>query len=285
MHPPGGAIALTVALEGPVSLGHAEQLLLLVAGNALAILLAAMVINQPLLRRRYPLCRPDAPPNPHATTDRLPIERIGLSHADLEYAIQKLGTFVDIQEQELNDLYNLAINRALGRHVGLSCGDIMARDVVTVAFGTPLDEAWSLLPRHKVKALPVVDSFHRVQGIVTVADFLRQLDETTAAGLAVSLQGLLRRTPGHNSQKAEVVGQIMTANVHCATTTTPVAELIEQLSDAGLHHIPILDDKKKLVGMVTQSDLIAALSRRIALTAPLPMAANSDASDQLADAA
>ena len=33
------------------------------------------------------------------------------------------------------------------------------------------------------------------------------------------------------------------------------------MSDLGLHYIPILDSKRKLAGMVTQSDLIAALYR------------------------
>jgi CBS domain-containing membrane protein len=139
--------------------------------------------------------------------------------------------------------------------------------VVTVEFGTDLEEAWNLLRRHKIKALPVVDGFRRVLGIVTVADYQRQLDDTTAAGLAARLQGLLRRTPGEKSEKAEVVGQIMTDEVYTASVTTPVADLVQQLSDKGLHHIPVVDDKKKLVGMVTQSDLIAALYRRVALAA------------------
>lgn len=181
--------------------------------------------------------------------------------------MQALGSFVDIQEKELVTIYGLAVDHAFERHLGVACGDIMARDVVAVEFGTELEEAWNLLRRHKIKALPVVDSFRRIVGIVTVADFLRQLDDTTAAGLAVRLQGLLRRTPGIASEKAEVVGQIMSAEVYTATVATPVAELVHRLSDHGLHHIPVVDDKRKLVGMVTQSDLINALYHRVALAA------------------
>ncbi len=32
-----------------------------------------------------------------------------------------------------------------------------------------------------------------------------------------------------------------------------------------LHHIPVLDDTRRVVGMTTQSELIAALHKRIAL--------------------
>ncbi|MBL8450426.1 MAG: CBS domain-containing protein [Dechloromonas sp.] len=267
LHPPGGALVLLIVVEGTPTLLRAGQIMAVVLANAAATLVAALLINNLLLGRRYPKCRTEPPASPHRTRDGAPTERIGLSHADLDHAVRALGTFVDIQEQQLVDLYTLAVNHAFERHLGVSCGDIMARDVVTVEFGTDLEEAWNLLRRHKIKALPVVDGFRRVLGIVTVADYQRQLDDTTAAGLAARLQGLLRRTPGEKSEKAEVVGQIMTDEVYTASVTTPVADLVQQLSDKGLHHIPVVDDKKKLVGMVTQSDLIAALYRRVALAA------------------
>lgn len=180
--------------------------------------------------------------------------------------MKTLDTFVDVQEEELVQLYRLAVEHAFDRHIGLTCGDIMSRDVVSVLFGTELEEAWTLLRAHKIKALPVVDNFGRLIGILTAADFLRQLDDTTAAGLAVRLQGLLRRTPGPNSEKAEVVGQIMTENVTSARLNTPISELVSQLSDRSMHHVPVLDDTGHVLGMVTQSDLIAALYRRISLS-------------------
>ena len=89
----------------------------------------------------------------------------------------------------------------------------MSRDVMTVHFDTDLEKAWNLLRLHKVKSLPVVDAFGNLIGIATVADFLRQMDDTSAAGLAVRLQGFLRRTPGLTSEKAEVVGQIMIGEI------------------------------------------------------------------------
>ncbi len=267
MHPPGGALALIVVGEGAPTLLQAGHTMLVVLGNAVAILIAALLVNNFLLHRRYPQCRAASEPGLHQTGDQKPTQRTGLSHEDLQFAVQSLESFVDVQERDLVRIYNTAVDHAFERHMGTSCGDIMARDVVTVEFGTDLEEAWNMLRRHKVKALPVVDGFQRIIGIVTVADFLRQLDDTSAAGLAVRLQGFLKRTPGAVSEKAEVVGQIMSTTVYTATTDTAVADLVHRLSDAGLHHIPIVDDKKKLAGMVTQSDLIAALYRRVALAA------------------
>lgn len=265
IHPPGGALALLLVLEGAAAIDAMLLTLGLIALNVVVMLAAAVLVNNFLLGRRYPYSLTPVAGNPHRTGDAVPMARIGLTHADLESAVRTLDTFVDIQEDELVRLYNLAVDHAFERHVGLTCAEIMARDLVTVAYGTELEEAWNKLRAHKIKALPVVDSFGRLVGILTVADYLRQMDDTSAAGLAMRLQGLLRRTPGMTSEKAEVVGQIMTAQVYAARTDTPISELVHRLSDSGMHHIPVLDDTARVVGMVTQSDLIAALYKRIAL--------------------
>lgn len=266
IHPPGGAVALLLVLNGPQSPGGIVQTAALVAVNVAALLAAALAVNNLILRRRYPYSTLTTGGNMHKTNDATPINRTGLVHADLESAVKALNTFVDVQEEELVEIYNLAVDHAFGRHVGLTCSDVMSRDVVTAHFDTDLDVAWNELRFHKVKSLPVVDHFQRLIGIVTVADFLRQLDATTAAGLAVRLQGLLRRTPGINSDKAEVVGQIMTADVFHANPDTPISELVRQMSEKGLPHIPVVDAKRKVVGIVTQSDMLAALYKRIALS-------------------
>ena len=146
----------------------------------------------------------------------------------------------------------------------------MSRDVMTVHFDTDLEQAWNLLRLHKIKSLPVVDTFGNLIGIATVADFFRQMDDTSAAGLAVRLQGLLRRTPGLTSEKAEVVGQIMTSQVFSATPSTPVAQLVAHVSEKGMAHIPVVDDNRKVVGIVTQSDMLAALYKRLAMSEAVP---------------
>ena len=271
LHPPGGALALLIVHEHHGQHVGIPHTLAMVALNVGLLLLGAVLIHRVLWGRPYPYRAPaDSAPARHRTRDASPLQRGGLDHDDLAYAVKQLDGFVDVQENELITLYNLAVSHAFERHLGLHCGDIMSRDVVTVTFATELEEAWQLLRRHKVKALPVVDKFQRLIGILTVADFLRQMDDTRTAGLAASLQVLLRRTPGPNSNKAEVVGQIMSPHVITATPETPVATLVRQLSDKGLHRVPIIDARRQVLGMVTQSDLIAALYKHIALSACAP---------------
>jgi CBS domain-containing membrane protein len=265
VHPPGAAMALLLVLDGAHGRAADLQLALQLLLNLGVVLLSTLLVSRFVLRRPWPYTAQAVGIGKHQTADASPMRRIGLVHADLASALQALDTFVDVQEDELVQIYNLAVDHAFGRHVGLRCADIMSRDVVTAHFDTELEQAWNQLRLHKIKSLPVVDGFGRLIGIATVADFLRQMDDTSAAGMAVRLQGLLRRTPGLTSDKAEVVGQIMTEKVFSASPETPIATLVAQMSDNGLPHIPIVDAQRKVVGMVTQSDMLAALYKRIAV--------------------
>ncbi len=46
-----------------------------------------------------------------------------------------------------------------------------------------------------------------------------------------------------------------------------MADLVSKVAQTGRHHVPVVDDFGRLVGMLTQSDMIAALYRRLAVGA------------------
>jgi len=265
IHPPGGALVLLMVLNGPGDLTQAAQTVSLVALNVFLMLLFTWLINTWLLGRPYPYRANTEKVQTHNTRDLPPMQRSGLDHADLESAVKALNTFVDIQEDELVSLYNLAVEHAFERHIGLTCGDVMSRDVIKVNTDTHIEMAWNRLRHHKVKALPVLDNGDRLVGILSVADFLRQMDDTSAAGLAMHLQGMLQRMPAAKPRKAIFVGQIMTAVVSSARMETPITQVIGLMIEKNLPHIPVIDDDRKVLGIVTQTDTLAALYKRVAL--------------------
>lgn len=261
LHPPGGAAAVMASLAagGPDHVGYAF-VLHPVALNAAALVCAAIAFNR-LCGRRYPLA-PAAPAQAHRTSDAPPGARIGVNEQDLDNALRQSDTLLDISREDLQDLVLRSEMQAYQRHFGhTDCGEIMSRDVVTAEFGTSLQEAWRLLRDHRIKALPVIDRFRRVIGIVTEHDFLRQADLNHLDGFGERLRGLLRPSGSTHSDKPEVVGQIMTPKVRCAAVDQPIASLVPLFSDSGLHHLPVVDGNQRLVGIVTQSDLVAALYR------------------------
>jgi CBS domain-containing membrane protein len=252
LHPPGGAAALLVVLTHPGSLSFAA---FPVFANSLLLVLAGIAYNS-LIGRSYPHLQvpPSAPPEPPPR----------FTKADLDAALAHFNQYLDVSPADLGELLGHAEAAAYQRTLGvLRCGDIMTPNPISVAFGTPLQEAWRLMRDSQIKALPVVDNANRVAGIVTIADFLRHARLDEIEGLASRLQGMLRPSGVTHTERAEVVGQIMTRQVRVASASRPALELIPLFSTAGHHHLPIIDEDKRLVGILTQTDLVRALSAAV----------------------
>jgi len=130
-----------------------------------------------------------------------------------------------------------------------------------VEFGTELEDAWALMQQHRIKALPVIDRGRHVIGIVTQSDFFRHARAREFSSLGGKLKALLKASPTVTSHKPEVAGQIMTAPAITAAENQQLPELARLLTERGIHQVPIVDERNKLVGLITQTDLIAALYR------------------------
>jgi len=134
----------------------------------------------------------------------------------------------------------------------------MSRDVATVGVKTSLREALQHLREHHVKALPVIDLDRRVVGIVTQTDLLDKADWGMSA-IGSGLGGRLRSMTNPDRTLKGVVEDIMSAPVKAARPDMHIAQLVPMMADAGLHHLPVVDEDGRLAGIVTQSDVIAAL--------------------------
>ncbi|WP_077037942.1 HPP family protein [Pelomonas sp. KK5] len=250
LHPPGGAAALLMVMAGVHDWRFAIFPVLV---NTLALVSAGMVYNR-LTGRAYPHVSQPPAAAPAGTPQ--------FAEADLDAALARYNQVLDIPRDDLAALLHEAQLHAYERQFGtLRCADIMSREPLSVQFGTPLQEAWQLLRERGIKALPVVDRANRVIGIVTLTDFMRAAPLDEHDGFANRLRGFLQATPGPNSDKAEVVGQIMSRTVRVVSADRPVAELVPLFASTGHHHIPIVGTEARLVGILTQSDLVAAIAR------------------------
>jgi CBS domain-containing membrane protein len=239
-------VALTAVLGGPAvaKLGYAFALWP-VALNSVILLCIAVVFNG-ALKRNYPR-RHAEPAAGHNTRDPIPSARLGFSRTDLDEALTQRGELLDISKEDLEEIVLAAELRASVRRFGdVRCADIMSLDVVTVMEKDPLDYAVRLFDKHRVQALPVLDSAGRYAGMIAQGDVLaRKSRLTPVATDAESAPDLL-------------VADCMRSEVPFATPGLPVIELARPMSDS-LHCVPVLDEARHLQGLVTQSDLVAAL--------------------------
>ena len=257
LHPPGGASALLVVLTQTDRFQFAAFPVLL---NSALLVLAGIAFNS-LTGRPYPHTQSVPVPGPSAGAGP---PRSRFSSTDLDTALAHYNQVLDISRDDLESLLHGAESAAYSRNLGqLRCSDVMSHEPVSVQFGTPLAEAWELMRFKGIKALPVTDRARRIAGIITVADFMAGVGIEQHEGIGERLRTLLRLSGTSHSDRPEVVGQIMTRKVQVASADRYLIELAPLFSEKGHHHIPIIDGERRLVGMITQSDLVRALYRAV----------------------
>lgn len=121
---------------------------------------------------------------------------------------------------------------------------VMTPDPATVSPQSSAAEARRLLESNVIHHLPVVEG-ERLVGIISSSDFLKLylLDDKLAI--------FARAT----------VDQIMETNVAVLKKNSTLREAIEKLSMGNFHALPVVDRKRRLLGIVTSSDLMTELMR------------------------
>ena len=266
LHPPGGASALLVALGG---VSDPRYVLFPVLANALLLAAVGLAYNRATRS---------------TSTSTLGARGVDVARdgetaavdADLDAVLARHNQVLAISRDDLKTLLQDTQLRGYQRKLAnLRCGDIMSSTLITVKPRTPLRQAWTLFGLHRIKALPVVDAAGGIVGIITPADFMR-------AAMAESSKDFYDRhrrlrawagetVPGQEQEREQApehtVSSIMTRKVRVASISRHLTELVPLFASTGHHHIPIVDSDDRLVGMVTQSDVVAALAS--AVSAPV----------------
>ncbi|QOL49492.1 HPP family protein [Massilia litorea] len=247
LHPPGGAVALTTVLGGQ-AVHEAGFLFALspVALNSIIIVIAALLYNN-LTGRRYPHAQHAADRNVHATGDPAPGARLGITETDLEAALARYGEVLDVSRDDLLAIVDDARQLALHRHFNeRTCAELMSTHIVFAAPNDTLEHARELLLRYRLQSLPVLDETRHLRGVIAQEDLLRH------TGWGARLRQLV---PGAALRVADAMRQRVVA----LDAGAPLAQLVPLLRDGGYHQVAIIDRDGAMVGLVSQSDLLAAL--------------------------
>lgn len=243
IHPPSGAVALTAVLGGPAitNLGY-EFVMAPVGLNSLLLLGIAILYNN-ATRRTYP----HGADQQHGR-EEAPLERIGFTTADLDAALARHDQMFDISRDDLMALFHdVEIQAHMRLHRTLTCGQIMSRDVVAVTASTDIARVRTLLQDHGHRLVPVIDDRRCVLGGIDATAFLRDRS--------------WMRVHGFRLRPRRTTADIMTRGIPTATADMPVDMLLNLLSSGDVHAVPIIDQERRLVGIVTQTDMLAALFR------------------------
>lgn len=129
--------------------------------------------------------------------------------------------------------------------------DWMTKNVVTTSRQTPISAAHQLMSEKNIRRLPVVED-GKLLGIVTIGD-VREASPSDATTLSIwELNYLWAQL---------TVEKIMTRNVLTVTPDTPILDAAEIMLEHKVSGLPVIDDNRKVVGIITESDIFRMLVR------------------------
>jgi CBS domain-containing protein len=132
--------------------------------------------------------------------------------------------------------------------------ELMTRQVVTTTPETSLKEVARVMMSQKISGVPVVDGDGHLVGVVSEGDIVHQ-ESIRRPG--TSLMSLLRRTEG----SALTVAEVMTTKVLTVTADDDHTDAARRMESSGVKRLPVIDEAKKLIGLISRSDLLKAYGR------------------------
>lgn len=235
LHPPGGAVALMTVVATQQS--HAANFFYALnpVGVNSALLVAMGWVFHRFTRHSYPHVPAPSPGHLHGTRDEPPQLRGGFRAEDVDEVLGDLHETFDIDRDDLERLLRQVELRVFQRVRGpLACGDIMSKDVVSIALDATTGAARDLMRARRLRCLPVIDRFGVLAGILTAGDLIGD-DEYVSAVAAPAL---------------------------VAKADRPALSLVAPLTDGRAHEVVVVDDGRRVIGLITQTDLLVVLARQ-----------------------
>jgi CBS domain-containing protein len=141
----------------------------------------------------------------------------------------------------------------------------MISPVVTIPQGTTLREAARLLHRSDISGAPVVDAEWRCLGVLSASDFVTWAGNERQEVSFLAPWGELVYVEDCPDDE---IGHYMTVQPVTVAPATPIGELAEKMIDAHIHRLLVVADGDRPCGIVTGTDVLAAVARAARKVSP-----------------
>lgn len=171
------------------------------------------------------------------------------------------------------DPYGTA-TKQLARRQAFVANDIMRAPVKTLPATATLEETRLLFKQSRFRHVPIVDSANRIIGIVSDRDVLREAAQPAVSSESASTAEDLpsfsedSRLPVSDALPSWIqeivvvdrrVADFMTKRILVGTPSTEIRLIARAMFEERIGSMPIIDEKNKLVGIITRSDILRTL--------------------------
>lgn len=187
-------------------------------------------------------------------------EKITLTDDDFREALREFGSYVDITEEDLKKLYEIAVKIAKERcaHSWLA-REIMSQKVIKVKQDTDAYEAGRLLIKNNISGMPVVDDEDYVVGMISNADLLSLAGIPRGHIFNDTVMKYILNTPSPRHRTGKKVEDIMITSVITVTADTTAKKIAAILDKKRIKRVPVIDSENKIIGIVSRGDIIRVI--------------------------
>ena len=178
---------------------------------------------------------------------------------DLREALKKMKVYVDITEEDLRKIYEIALRHAQERLTArIPVKDVMTAKVISVRPDTDLQEAARLLSENRISGMPVVDENNRVLGVISEADLLLLAGLKSEHTFRDILRKILGEPTPARSSPGNHVKQVMSFPPITSKPDDDIGEVAKVLDERRIKRLPVVDGDGRLLGVVSRADIVRA---------------------------
>jgi len=138
---------------------------------------------------------------------------------------------------------------------------VMTSRVVAATPATSFKRLVEAMAGYRINSLPVIDADTIVLGVVSESDLLTHLVRSRQLRPATRLRRLTARRHWAARPESVTAGELMTAPAVTSGPDEPVAEAAARALQAKVHRMPVVDQRGRLIGLVTRADLLKVYLR------------------------
>jgi CBS domain-containing protein len=144
--------------------------------------------------------------------------------------------------------------------------DVMSTVVITVGPDDTIHDALFCMAQYRVTSLPVTDAKNRCIGVLSTTDLVdptRLADEEPSAVGRMQEQARpwLLDALQQNTLGARKVRELMTGAVAAIDRERSILDATGEMLRHRVHHLPVVDEQQRLLGIVSTIDLLGAFAR------------------------
>jgi CBS domain-containing protein len=149
--------------------------------------------------------------------------------------------------------------------LNVTAADLMSPTVTLIPREMSLRGAARILSRAQISGAPVIDHNGRCVGVLSVTDFMHFVEN----GEEPDTERIAHKANIYSASQlidpeelpADQVSAFMTLDPVTARPAARITELAGKMVDAHIHRIVVVDDENRPIGIVSSTDILAAVAR------------------------